>query len=206
MYSNSSYGPWKEKYNGFLTPLKIEIAKLFKKKHDIRNLRSNIDNDKNKIQNLNKITKVNIVSNTKLKEVFDKNSEKNKNIKSIGMINASLKSNDLIDSKMNMNITNSKSNLKRSLKNRKNNRNVHMIGLDNKEIKDKERMEREKNVTFEENKKENIAIKSYKNQTIKTKVSKEGFPPKKKMDLIDKMESVEDNNLKSNLPTKAVPL
>ena len=118
------------------------------------------------------------------------------------MINASLKSNDLIDSKMNMNITNSKSNLKRSLKNRKNNRNVHMIGLDNKEIKDKERMEREKNVTFEENKKENIAIKSYKNQTIKTKVSKEGFPPKKKMDLIDKMESVEDNNLKSNLDSE----
>ena len=189
-------------YNGFLTPLKIEIAKLFKKKHDIRNLRSNIDNDKNKIQNLNKITKVNIVSNTKLKEVFDKNSEKNKNIKSIGMINASLKSNDLIDSKMNMNITNSKSNLKRSLKNRKNNRNVHMIGLDNKEIKDKERMERDKNVTFEESKKENIAIKSYKNQTIKTKVSKEGFPPKKKMDLIDKMESVEDNNLKSNLDSE----
>ena len=183
-------------YNGFLTPLKIEIAKLFKKKHDIRNLRSNIDNDKNKIQNLNKITKVNIVSNTKLKEVFEKNDDKNKIPKIIGNKDITMKSNDLIDSKANMNTVNTKGNLKRTLKNRRSNRNVHIVDLNNKEIKQKENMERNKNITYTTPENKNIAIKSYKNQTIKTNVLKENFPPKKKGDLID---NNDENNLKSNL-------
>ena len=57
-------------YKGFLTQFKLEIAKLFRKKHDIRNIRANFDNNINinnkiKIPNINKDTKINIVSNTK---------------------------------------------------------------------------------------------------------------------------------------------
>ena len=68
-------------YKGFLTPLKKEIAKLFKKKHDIRNISSNLNNFKNnninkKDKNLNiniNNKKVNIVTDTKLKEVMNNN-------------------------------------------------------------------------------------------------------------------------------------
>ena len=188
-------------YKGFLTQFKLEIAKLFRKKHDIRNIRANFDsniniNNKIKIPNINKDTKINIVSNTKLKEVFEKNDDKNKIPKIIGNKDITMKSNDLIDSKANMNTANTKGNLKRTLKNRRSNRNVHIVDLNNKEIKQKENMERNKNITYTTPENKNIAIKSYKNQTIKTNVLKENFPPKKKGDLID---NNDENNLKSNL-------
>ena len=197
-------------YKGIITPLKIEIAKLFKKKHDIRNIRSNNinisnlninNNNKNKDPNQNKNNKINLVSNAKLKETLDQNNKNNKNI--ISNTNTNLKSGDLIDSKADIPSANNKGNLKRSLKNKRinNQRNVQIIGADGKDAKEKERMERSKNITYTnpENKKENIAIKSYKDKAIKTKNSKDNNPPKKKGDLVEDITAKENSDSEKKL-------
>ena len=91
-------------------------------------------------------------------------------------------------------MNNNKNNLKRSLKNKQKNRNVQLIDIDENEAKKKEKIERDNNMTYSKEKKENIVVKSYKNKSLKTKNSKEGFPPKKKGEI----NKVQEKNLKNN--------
>ena len=95
-----------------------------------------------------------------------------------------------------MDVSNTKSNLKRSLKNKRSNRNVRLINIEEKEAKEKEKNERMKNITYsaEENKKVNIAVKSYKDKALKTNNSKDNYPPKKNL--------IEDSNLKNGLDSE----
>ena len=141
------------------------------------------------------------MSNAKLKETLDQNNKNNKNI--ISNTNTNLKSGDLINSKADIPSANNKGNLKRSLKNKRTNnqRNVQIIGADGKDAKEKERMERSKNITYTnpENKKENIAIKSYKDKAIKTKNSKDNNPPKKKGDLVEDITAKENSDSEKKL-------
>ena len=187
-------------YQG-IAPLKIEISKLFKKKRDIKNVKStnqnisnifDLNNNKNKKQN--KEVKVNIVSNVKLKELIDADNQKKEEnkVKIRNNVISDFKNDNLVNS--NIALTNNKSNLKRSIKNQRN-KNVKIIG-NNNEIKDKEKIERDRNITYSKDHK-NIAIKSYRNNNIKTKTSKEQFPPKRKNELINSDDKSSNNNLKS---------
>ena len=204
-------------YQG-ITPFKIEVSKLFKKKRDIRNIKSTnpMLTAPNKAKN--KEVKVNIITNKKLKELIDldenkknqkddlnknKNNDKDKN-KNDKIINV-FKSNELIDSNIglnnNGNNTNNnndinKSSLKRSIKNKKKSVKLNDANIDPKE---KEKIEREKNITYSKDhlKKGNIIVKSYKDKAIKTKNSKEQFPPKRRNEL-NQIEDIKSNsNFKS---------
>ena len=157
-------------YKG-LKPLKLEIAKLFKKKRNISNFKFTNPNDYYK-------NKSNLKNNTD-----DNDKDKNKKVNII----AGFKSNDLIDPDKNKNLDN-KSTLKRSIKNKK----VQLIDIDENDIKKKENLERTQNMTYSKNNnKENIVIKNYQDKTLKTKNSKEAFPPKRK----DLLNSNFDNKL-----------
>ena len=211
-------------YQG-ITPFKIEVSKLFRKKRDIRNIKSTNPNigleDKNKQK---KDIKVNVISNKKLKELIDLeeskknkrdelNKEKNKN-RTIDIF----KSNDLIESNIAMNNNNTninnnnnninkdnniynnntinKSSLKRTIKNKK--KSVKLIDAI-KDPKEKDKLEREKNITYsQEHNKGNIVVKSYLDKAVKTKNSKDNFPPKRRNEL-NKIEDVKSsNNFKSD--------
>ena len=211
-------------YQG-ITPFKIEVSKLFRKKRDIRNIKSTNPNigleDKNKQK---KDIKVNVISNKKLKELIDLeeskknkrdelNKEKNKN-RTIDIF----KSNDLIVSNIAMNNNNTninnnnnninndnniynnntinKSSLKRTIKNKK--KSVKLIDAI-KDPKEKDKLEREKNITYsQEHNKGNIVVKSYLDKAVKTKNSKDNFPPKRRNEL-NKIEDVKSsNNFKSD--------
>ena len=197
-------------YQG-LTPFKIEVSKLFRKKRDIRNIKSTNPNigigNNNNPQN--KEVKVNIISNRKLKELIDLeeskkikkeelNKDKNKN-KTIEIF----KSNDLIDSNMGMNNNNNsnnnninKSSLKRTIKNQKK-KSVRLVDAI-KDPKEKEKIEREKNITYSpEHNKGKIVVKSYIDKTIKTKNSKEQYPPKRRNELYEIEDIKSSNNFKS---------
>ena len=211
-------------YQG-ITPFKIEVSKLFRKKRDIRNIKSTNPNigleDKNKQK---KDLKVNVISNKKLKELIDLeeskknkrdelNKEKNKN-RTIDIF----KSNDLIESNIAMNNNNTninnnnnninngnniynnntinKSSLKRTIKNKK--KSVKLIDAI-KDPKERDKLEREKNITYsQEHNKGNIVVKSYLDKAVKTKNSKDNFPPKRRNEL-NKIEDVKSsNNFKSD--------
>ena len=98
-----------------------------------------------------------------------------------------------------MNISNTKSNLKRSLKNKRNIRNVQLVDIEENELKEKEKIERAKNITYskEENQRRNITVKSYKDKAIKTKISKEGYPPKRKNETNDN-NNIKESSLKND--------
>ena len=182
-------------YHGGLTPLKIDISKLFKKKRDIRNLKINNPNeDKIKVQN--KEVKVNIVSNNKLKELIESAKNKNneeQNKKKINIIK-NFKENEVIDLNTNNNNIN-KSNLKRSIKNQRN-KNVKMNEINIKEAKERDKIERDKNITYsKDNNRKSIVIKSYKNENIRTKNSKGEFPPKRKFEV----NNFENKSINSNM-------
>ena len=205
---------------GFLTPFKIEVSKLFRKKRDIRNIKSTNPNigleDKNMQQK--KDAKVNIITNKKLRELIDlEESKKNKRDELDKDKNKNraidiFKSKDLIESNIainnNNNINNinnnsnnnfndninnaiNKSSLKRTIKNRK--KSVKIMDAD-KDPKERDKIEREKNITYsQEHNKRNIVVKSYQDKAIKTNNSKNNYPPKRRNEL-NKIEDIKSSN------------
>ena len=94
------------------------------------------------------------------------------------------------------NNTINKSSLKRTIKNKK--KSVKLIDAI-KDPKEKDKLEREKNITYsQEHNKGNIVVKSYLDKAVKTKNSKDNFPPKRRNEL-NKIEDVKSsNNFKSD--------
>ena len=190
-----------------LTPFKLELAKLFKKKRDIRNLKiNNINDSVNTNTNLTKDKKINIISNAKLKELIDSdtkrdnnqdinnNQNNNNNNQSSNTNTMSLfKSKDPVDSNAANNNTNTKGNLKRTLKNKK----THFA--DDKLAKENDKKERDVNITYtKEHINKNIAIKNYKDHAFNTKISKGEFPPKRSSNSNNNNIDLDNKSIKSD--------
>ena len=88
-------------YKG-LTPLKMEIAKLFKKKRNISNFKFNNDNDKNKAKNINVVSKFKNDSEKDKNKSNLKRSIKNKRVQLIDVDGDEIKDKEKMEREKNM--------------------------------------------------------------------------------------------------------
>ena len=184
-------------YQG-LKQFKLEVSRLFRRKHDIRNIKvndiikTNININENKNQNKEK--KVNIIANSKLKELMDKDTNKinkndnlNKNKKDNNVMSI-FKEKEPVDSSVNLINSNSKSNLQ--------NKQTNLIGVNDKTAKVKDNMKITENITNTYgNIRKNIDIKNNKEPTSKTKITKGEFPPKRNSNNNANSMNIMDSNI-----------